>query len=822
MWWPTAVLALILVSPVQESARGVETALAAAEQAALVGQHREAVASLERLLTETGPSHPLRARVLDALGASEVALGTYGPAVLHADEAARLFATQGDQVRQSGALNRVGLARLYAAEYPQAATAFRAAVELSRALGAAAAEAEQVTNLGNVSFFLGRYAEAALAYDAALALTAVHAGEPWTARRRRLTLVNQATLDQRLGRDREALVGYQQIDTSGADLRPREHAQILANLGVLYRRLGDPIKAIETYDRALALFEADQLLDGELGVIKNRGIALALDLGDFVQADAAFTRAFNRATAAGNRREILQALIYRGETRRRLRRHVEAGADFTAGLAIARELGTPEEEWKALFGLGRVDEAAGQRGQATARYVAAVDVIESLRERIRVPTMRSDFFSDKREVYDHLIRGLVEAGAPASRLFSVLERSHSRAWRDRLGLSASPELDQVQARLPAGTVLLEYWFSELGSAVIVIGRDRVSSTSVTATAAEVAALNTALTRPDSADWPSLARTLGSKLVPVGALGDATHVAIVVDGALSLVPFDVLTVNDRLLIEQAAVSYLPTAALLLANRPAPESWRAPWRTVLTAFADPIAPAARLDRPAAFEARLAASALEVRQIASELGGRSHVLTGAANQKAALLSRLGDAPILHLATHAIADGDALEQSRILFSPADDDASHADYLFVREAYDLPLSRVELAVLSACDTSRGRLVRGEGVQSFSRAFLAAGARSTVTTLWRVADEPTAQFMQIFYRGLQEGAARGEALRRAKLAFLTSGTALADPHFWAAFVLAGDGALPVPRTMQTRTLVVGAAVVVALGGALVFSRRRRR
>lgn len=46
---------------------------------------------------------------------------------------------------------------------------------------------------------------------------------------------------------------------------------------------------------------------------------------------------------------------------------------------------------------------------------------------------------------------------------------------------------------------------------------------------------------------------------------------------------------------------------------------------------------------------------------------------------------------------------------------------------------------LSECETEAGRVARNEGIQSFSRAFLAAGARSTVTTLWRVEDHATAQ-----------------------------------------------------------------------------------
>jgi CHAT domain-containing protein len=128
--------------------------------------------------------------------------------------------------------------------------------------------------------------------------------------------------------------------------------------------------------------------------------------------------------------------------------------------------------------------------------------------------------------------------------------------------------------------------------------------------------------------------------------------------------------------------------------------------------------------------------------------------------------------------------------------------------------------VLSACDTERGQVVRGEGVQSFSRAFIAAGARSTVTTLWRVPDRQTADFMKVFYHHLQAGAARDEALRRAKLAFLDSNTAAADPHFWAAFVLSGDGLRPVPRAIPWSYLALGGAAVLVL--VFLVTRRIRR
>jgi CHAT domain-containing protein len=156
------------------------------------------------------------------------------------------------------------------------------------------------------------------------------------------------------------------------------------------------------------------------------------------------------------------------------------------------------------------------------------------------------------------------------------------------------------------------------------------------------------------------------------------------------------------------------------------------------------------------------------------------------------------------------------MLFSATGGPHADADYLFLKEAYELRLGDVELAVLSACDTERGQIAKVEGVQSFGRAFLAAGARSTVTTLWRVADGPTAEFMTGFYHHLQRGAPRDEALRRAKLRLLTSGTALADPHYWAAFVLTGDGLRPVPRPLSWTAF---ALVVTAIGLLIVFAIR---
>jgi CHAT domain-containing protein/Tfp pilus assembly protein PilF len=123
-------------------------------------------------------------------------------------------------------------------------------------------------------------------------------------------------------------------------------------------------------------------------------------------------------------------------------------------------------------------------------------------------------------------------------------------------------------------------------------------------------------------------------------------------------------------------------------------------------------------------------------------------------------------------------------------------------EVAELDLGGVELAVLSACETGLGRTVGGEGVLGLQRAFQVAGARATLTSLWKVEDEATRALMVRFYERLWDrsrAAGRLQALRQAQLWLLHEGvrrgmvrrekeepSKRTPPFFWAGFVLAGD------------------------------------
>ena len=794
--------------------RDVRSALTEAKALERAGNPAAALEMYRKALEASPPASPERGSALLGLATVETTQGKYGDARRHAGDAARLFDALGDAAQASLAINRQGLAALNEADYDEAARMFSAALERSTRAGYLEGRIEQLGNLANVQFYVGRYADAERLYGEALALTASAPPDaPWLARRRWLLLVNRASLWQRLGREQEALAVYRELGGT-ATLRPRERAQMLVNLGVLYRRLGDPVKALQTYDDARELFAHDQDVDDELNALKNRGIVLALDLGRLDEAEQAFTAGLETASRLGNRREMLHDRLYRAETRLRRGNRPGAREDFAAALPLSRELRTPEEEWKALYGLGRV---ADDPAQAVVHFEEAVKTIEGVREAIRVPLLRSEFLNDKRVVYDALITASLQTAAPDG-LFGLLERSHSRVWRERLHFDTSVDLAEVQRALSARTLLLDYWHGPDASAVIAVSRRRAAVFPIVVDEAQIRTFGEALAAGASPDWRDASRRLGTQLLPpLDWFDGVDRIVVVPDGALSRVPFDVVTAGDRLIVELAAVTHTPTAATLLRSAPV-RAWLPPWILQLRVFADPVV---GTDEPASVHARLAASAEEAHAVASELGGRSVLHLGEEDRKAYLVGSAERAPILHLATHAVADASALERSHILFSPAARGGDKADYLFLREAYALKLDGVDLAVLSACDTESGRLVRGEGVQSFSRAFLAAGAQSTVTTMWRVADRPTADFMQLFYHHLGRGEPRDQALRQAKLRFLGARSDVSAPHYWAAFVLTGDGFRPVPRSVTWRSVAMGIIVtIVAVVGARAYRRRK--
>jgi CHAT domain-containing protein len=183
-------------------------------------------------------------------------------------------------------------------------------------------------------------------------------------------------------------------------------------------------------------------------------------------------------------------------------------------------------------------------------------------------------------------------------------------------------------------------------------------------------------------------------------------------------------------------------------------------------------------------LLANKKEVAQISEFFAAR--VFHAEEATKEAFLHNAAKYQALHLATHAKANDEKGEYSYLCFTEVPDDTTMSNRLYASELNLMTLS-ADMVVLSACETGLGELSKGEGVISLSQAFARAGAKSLITTLWRVSDQASANLMSRFYKYLHSGATKDAALRNAKLDYLNSATArAAHPFFWAGYVAQGD------------------------------------
>ncbi len=758
-------------------------------------------------------------------GQATLSTGDYAVALKASLEAVRIFRDLKDPAAETQAHNVAGSSQLYNGDYGGAIHAFEDALQLDRSQRDAQGEITRLSNIGNVYFFQGRYLDAQLQYDQALRRVEETSAEPWNASRRELVLTNLAALYEQLGQNEKALEYYQRALAGAQQMQPSERAQLLSNAGTLYRRLGDAVKALETYRAAQDLYSSEHLSDGEIHVLQNIGIARALDFQDLDGAVAAFTTALTLAEASTNRREAALAHMFRGEAHYRMKKRAEAANDLTAALAIARDIGAQEEQWTALFGIGRIERGEGDDASALATFQSAIAIIEAVRTGLGNSSLKTEFLANKRQVYDAAIDlTLRQPNIAPTALFSLFEEARARNLQDALG-SLKPQLPAIQSALQPGVMLLEYWMGPQRFGALWItrhGSGVITRPIADPDAAAISTLPSTLRNAAGPTWQSAAAHVGGLLLDgIPFDGGISQLLIVPDGVLSQAPFEAMSAAgaSQTLLERFAVTYLPSAALLLSK------WKRtgplmPWQRRLIGFGDPIVNANGILPDDEHWSRLPDSARELRSISHTLPGVAEMHAGEDDRKRYLMNAsLAGAPLLHFSTHAAIDFTDPNRSRILFTPEPGQQGSA-YLFRSEVQALPLAGVDLVTLSACDTERGKLAPGEGVQSFSRAFLAAGARSTVTTLWRVADGPAADFMGLFYEHLARGETKAGSLRAAKLSFLKSGTELAFPQYWAAFVLTGDGQAPI-RPALSWAWFLAPAVALAMATFLFLHRFRR-
>lgn len=371
--------------------------------------------------------------------------------------------------------------------------------------------------------------------------------------------------------------------------------------------------------------------------------------------------------------------------------------------------------------------------------------------------------------------------------------------------------------------------------------------------AEVKLWREALLDPRRTDVRALGRRLDERLMrPVRKLlGDTKRIFISPDGALNLIPFAALVdENNKYLVETYSLNYLTGGHDLLRLRV-----RSGFRSGAFIFANPTynltnQPVAacqrrRAQRGLSLETADADAAddmdaatrrdIEYRGIdftqvcypplrgtAEEAALITRALTNATvlmdrQATEAALKALNAPSILHVATHGFFLPDQprdlnketdvgastvtnsenpLLRSGLIMAGANQKSSGAGedgVLTAAEAAGLNLWGTKLVVLSACETGLGDVVNGAGVYGLRRALVLAGSQTQVMSLWQVSDAATRDLMTDYYRRLQRGEGRTEAMRQAQLAMLrglnqpaVARARRAHPYYWAAFISSGD------------------------------------
>lgn len=366
-------------------------------------------------------------------------------------------------------------------------------------------------------------------------------------------------------------------------------------------------------------------------------------------------------------------------------------------------------------------------------------------------------------------------------------------------------LSEVQRLLPSDTAIVELvslWSNPTSNPLaldvthaLVITRGAARTIPLNAAAKEVGPWIDRLyegCRNADNSWREPARKLHQRLIEplVPALKGIHRLILCPDGPLWKIPFNtLLDAKNSPLLERYEVVHAYSsafaAATLAAKNRNPHAASAP---VVLSVVNPVpgsAPKGVLPKPGRASGGRFVPLPGTEQEAAALQGlhlNGVYLKGAQATRERTLQSLESADLLHFGTHAVFNHSAPMMSGLLVSP--DSAGVSAFITANEILEQDLSHCEMAILSACETGRGLLRKGEGPIGLTWAFIGAGCASLLATGWQVGDKSSAALIKEFVTlRYQKKMTRGTALRQAALAIRKS---YSHPKQWASFLLFGD------------------------------------
>jgi CHAT domain-containing protein len=405
------------------------------------------------------------------------------------------------------------------------------------------------------------------------------------------------------------------------------------------------------------------------------------------------------------------------------------------------------------------------------------------RLRLKLITARSD--ADIRDLRDQIF--LAEQFRSITPEISILKSNVHRTVK----------LKEFQAILSPSEIVLEYVIDEPTSYCLVIAREntRIAKLPGKGVISPLAGAYLSEVKAEHSAQDQARRLYDVLLGSIPEAQSKEQLVIIRDGQLHLVPFDALLDHDNhYLVESRAVVYSPSVTGFFLLRTAAH----PKRSTQTVLAVGGVPYDRSNLTLSAVTRgygstalsnLPGSRDEALAAAAAFPSRSRTLLLGDSATESAFKRAIDHQVIHLAVHAVANQARPERSALILlsDPAHDEDG---FLQASEIVQLPLS-ADLVVLSACDTAVGPLEGEEGISTLSQAFLLAGARTVISTLWSVEDETTLFLMKTFYSELNHKKRVPDALAAAKRNLLNTFGAKTVPYYWAGFTVEGVAEPPI-------------------------------
>jgi len=396
-------------------------------------------------------------------------------------------------------------------------------------------------------------------------------------------------------------------------------------------------------------------------------------------------------------------------------------------------------------------------------------------------------------------------------LIESLKNEYPKYYNYKIKVSTI-KIEETQNKIEDNTILVEYILNDKDGYVLVISKNKTilyQIDSITDLGTKIKTYLNLISKPlkttlDLKHYNTLSKELLSTLLPFSKdsiIKNKNKLLIIPDYKLQYIPFETLKQDNRnksILLEDFNISYAYSYSFLQKNKVIN---RKP-NDYFIGFA-----------PFEFDYdnlhTLKRSKTEINAIESIMQGKS--LIGNAASKQNFFSEIKNYKIIHLSTHANAN-DSISPW-IAFKD--------EKLFLNELYTVK-NQAELVVLSTCNSSLGKLNKGEGVFSLARGFFFSGSNSVISSLWNVNDKSNEEIISSFYKYLSRGNSKSNSLRLAKLEYLKRhNLSEISPYYWSSLILVGDDStISIKRKLRKKFMYITILFVLIL--VFLFFLKKKR